>query len=251
MAFFGVIIFMPLYMQLVLGVSAMNSGFSLLPLMLGIIVSSIASGRAVSRTGHYKGIMIAGCVLLFVGVLLLQQIGPDTTLRQLNWRLLVIGLALGPVQSLYSLAAQNAAPINQLGIATSSSQFFRQIGSTVGIAIFGTMLTHNLVQELPKHVPQMAERKIDLGQMQARAMNPDSLRNEVEQEMRARGIAPTEQAITAVTKTVDRGIKTGFSAAIVSMFQGALWIVALGFTVTCFVPALPLRDHTKPPEQSA
>jgi EmrB/QacA subfamily drug resistance transporter len=299
MAFLGVVMFMPLYMQLVLGVSAMNSGFSLLPLMLGIIVSSIVGGRVVSRTGRYKPLMIAGCVVLFIGVIFLAQIGPDTTLKELSWRLLIVGLGLGPVQSLYSLAAQNAAPLNQMGIVTSNSQFFRQIGSTVGIAIFGTVLTHNLAQELPKRLPQvpgMTAEKIDLGRMQARAMNPDGLRSEIDsvvmsqyavierayhgnaaavaevqnnprvpdaikQRVQAAANEPARATTsdelarikqtlnsyaTQVAQQFQRGVKEGFSSAIVSMLFGALWIVGLGFLITLFVPVLPLRDRTTP-----
>lgn len=247
MAFFGVVMFMPLYMQLVLGVNATKSGFAMLPLMMGIMATAMLSGRLVRKTGKYKPIMIAGCTTLFVGVLLLMQIGPDTTLGQLNWRMLLVGLGLGPVQSLYSLAVQNAAPLHQMGIATSGSQFFRQIGSTVGIAIFGTVLTHNLVRELPErlpHVPGMSAEQIDLGHMQARAMNPDGLRAEVEQGMKAIGLPADEAAVNDAARRIERGIKEGFSASIVSMLQGALWIVGLGFLVTLFVPALPLREHT-------
>jgi len=201
------------------------------------------------------------------------------------------------------MAVQNAAPIHQMGIATSGSQFFRQIGSTVGIAIFGTVLTHNLVQELPQRLPEvpgLSAEKIDLGHMQARAMKPDNLRKEIDGVVMAqyeiierayRGDAAAaadvsrnprlpealrnrvqaaadlgepstpeakqavesqltgiKQALTAysaeLTKKFERGIKEGFSSAIVSMLQGALWIVALGLLITLFVPVLPLRDYT-------
>jgi EmrB/QacA subfamily drug resistance transporter len=246
MAFFGVVMFMPLYMQLVLGVNATKSGFSMLPLMLGIMSMAMISGRYVRRTGRYKPLMIASCITLFIGVIFLAQIGPDTTIGQLNWRLLLVGLGLGPAQSLYSIAVQNAAPLNQLGIATSSSQFFRQIGSTVGIAIFGTILTHNLMQELParlKQMPGMTAEKIDLGHMQARAMNPGSVRSEIEQGAKARGLNLDAATIDRVSHDVERAIKVGFSASIVSMLLGALWIVGLGLIITLFVPALPLREY--------
>jgi EmrB/QacA subfamily drug resistance transporter len=293
MAFFGVVMFMPLYMQLVLGVNATQSGFAMLPLMMGLMLSAVLSGRLVRKTGRYKSLMTGGCVILFVGMLLLLQIGPDTTLTQLNWRMLLVGIGLGPVQSLYSLAVQNAAPVHQMGIATSGSQFFRQIGATVGIAIFGTVLTHNLVRELPERLPQvagMSAEKIDLGHMQARAMNPGELRTEIERALNSqytvierayRGDAVAKAEVLGDTQTPDaikqrlqtpidavaaeqelprikqaisgyaaqlttrfeRAIKEGFSASIVSMLYGAVWIVGLGFLVTLFVPVLPLRDH--------
>lgn len=182
MAFLGVVMFMPLYMQVVQGVSAVQSGVALLPLMLTLIVSSIGSGRIVARTGKYKALMITGGVLLVAGVLSLTGIGADTTQADLTWRLALTGLGLGPAQTLFSLVIQNAAPANQIGVATSMSQFSRQIGSTVGVAIFGTFLTHALTQELPKNVPQLPGSnlsQLDLSHAQSQAMNVDKIRARV------------------------------------------------------------------------
>jgi len=256
MAFFGVVMFMPLYMQLVLGVNATESGFHMLPLMVGIMFTAMLSGRYVRKTGRYKPLMLASCAVLFVGVIFLAQIGPDTSIWNLSWRLLLVGFGLGPAQSLYSIAVQNAAPLHQLGVATSSNQFFRQIGSTVGIAIFGTILTHNLVREVPAHLPKVpgfASQQVDLGQMQARAMNPGSIRSEIAQAVEARGIKADASAIDEFAKRIERGIKEGFSSSIASMLYGALWIVGLGFLVTWFVPVLPLRDRgpMSPPTKAA
>jgi EmrB/QacA subfamily drug resistance transporter len=182
MAFLGVVMFMPLYMQVVQGVSAMQSGVALLPLMLTLIVSSIGSGRIVARTGKYKGLMISGGVLLAAGVWSLTGIGADSTQADLTWRLALTGLGLGPAQTLFNLVIQNAAPANHIGVATSMSQFSRGIGSTVGVAIFGTLLTHALSDELPKHVPQLPGGNIsqlDLSHAQSQAMNVDKIRARV------------------------------------------------------------------------
>ncbi|GGQ98793.1 MDR family MFS transporter [Deinococcus ruber] len=156
MAFLGVVMFLPLFMQLVLGISATNSGFSLLPLMLGLILASVLSGTLVARTGKYKPFMIGGGLILLLGVWLLTGIGVHTTQLDLAWRMFVVGLGLGPSQSLYNLAVQNAVPRHQMGVATSSSQFFRQIGSTIGTAIFGALLISNLSVQLPKYLPATA-----------------------------------------------------------------------------------------------
>lgn len=184
MAFLGVVMFMPLYMQVVQGVSAVQSGVALLPLMLTLIVSSIGSGRIVARTGKYKGLMIAGGVLLAAGVWSLTSITADSTQADLTWRLALTGLGLGPAQTLFSLVIQNAAPANQIGVATSMSQFSRGIGSTVGVAIFGTLLTHALTDELPKHVPQLPGggnmSQLDLAHAQSQAMNVDKIRERVQ-----------------------------------------------------------------------
>jgi EmrB/QacA subfamily drug resistance transporter len=182
MAFLGVVMFMPLYMQVVQGVTATQSGLSLLPLMGALIVSSILSGRIVARFGKYKLLMIAGGVVLFAGVIALTGINADTTQHDLSWRLVLTGIGLGPAQTLFSLVIQNAAPSTEVGVATSMSQFSRQMGSTVGVAIFGTFLTHALTAELPKHVPQLPgapNMQIDLAHAQSEAMNVDQIRERV------------------------------------------------------------------------
>jgi EmrB/QacA subfamily drug resistance transporter len=183
MAFLGVVMFMPLYMQVVQGISATRSGFGLLPLMGGLIFSSILSGRLVTRTGRYKPFMIAGGIVLIAGVVSLTGIGPDTTSRDLAWRLALTGVGLGPAQTLFSLVIQNAAPYNQIGVATSTSQFARQMGSTVGVAIFGTFLTHALTAELPKHVPLLPgtnTHTLDLSHAQSQAMNVEVVQARVQ-----------------------------------------------------------------------
>lgn len=183
MAFLGVIMFMPLFMQVVLGVNATNSGFSMFPLMLGLMSGSILSGRMVSRSGHYKPYLVGGAFVLLVGVFLLSGIGPETSLLDLALRMVVVGIGLGPSQSLMNLVVQSAFPLSQIGVATSSTQFFRQIGNTVGVAIFGTLLTLNLTAELPKQLPMMTSANgqgFDMSQAQSSAMNPGALRARVE-----------------------------------------------------------------------
>jgi EmrB/QacA subfamily drug resistance transporter len=182
-AFLGVVMFMPLYMQVVQGINATQSGFALLPLMAGLIVSSVVCGRLVTRTGRYKPFMVAGGVVLIIGVIMLTGIGPDTTSADLAWRLAITGIGLGPAQTLFSLVIQNSAPPTEIGVASSMGQFSRQMGATVGVAIFGTFLTHGLMDELPKHVPLLpgaSEHRLDLAHAQSQAMNGDVIRTRVE-----------------------------------------------------------------------
>ena len=184
MAFMGVISFLPLYMQVVRGVSATRSGLSMLPLLGGLMATSVLSGFLASKTGRYKPFILGGYVAVLVGVLLLARIGPDTSTLDLGWRMFIIGIGIGPTQSLFNLAIQNAVAPSQIATATSTSQFFRQIGSTVGVTIFGTMLTGNLLVELPKQlpsVPGMSVGKIDMGEAQSQAMNPNRIHDRVAQ----------------------------------------------------------------------
>jgi hypothetical protein len=188
-AFLGVVMFMPLYMQVVQGINATQSGFALLPLMGGLIVSSITCGRLVTRTGRYKAFMIGGGVVLIAGVVALTGIGPDTTSADLTWRLILTGVGLGPAQTLFNLVIQNSAPPPEVGVATSTGQFARQMGATVGVAIFGTFLVHGLTEELPKHVPMLPganEQRMDLAHAQSQAMNADVIRMRVEATLEER-----------------------------------------------------------------
>jgi EmrB/QacA subfamily drug resistance transporter len=179
MAFLGVVMFMPLYMQVVQGINATQSGLALLPLMGALILSTTVSGRLVTRTGRYKPFMVGGGVILLLGVISLTGIRSDTSTLDLAWRLALTGIGLGPAQSLFNLVIQNAVPVEDLGTATSMSQFSRQLGATVGVAIFGTFLTHSLTDELPKHtplLPGMTEHRIDLSHAQSQAMDAEQIR---------------------------------------------------------------------------
>lgn len=216
-AFLGIVMFLPLFMQLVLGVSATNSGFTLLPLMSGMIVSSFLAGLLVTRTGRYKPIMIGGSIILLIGAALLTGISLDSTLFGLGWRMVIVGVGLGPAQSLFTLAVQNSVPFAAMGVATSASQFFRQIGSVIGLAIFGTLLTMGVQREVPKYVPTIAgvSQEFDLnslgvaGEASASAPAPSGLQSELTaafgavQEQVAATVAGDQAAALALASNPD------------------------------------------------
>ncbi len=220
MSFMSTVAFLPLFMQLGQGVKATTSGLSTLPLMGGLLVSSILSGRLVTRTGKYKPMMIGGVVVTFIGIFLLSRMHAGTTRLDLAWRMAVLGIGLGPGQSLFSLAVQNAMPIERLGVVTSSSQFFRQIGSTMGVAIFGTFLTSNLNAGLGKIMPG-----IDVGKLQGM------------------GAAQAAKGGGAGMQLPDF-IKTIITDAITGVFALGLYVVAVALLVVLFIPQLPMRDRS-------
>ena len=143
-AFLSILIFLPLFMVNVVGVSATQAGTSLIPLSLGLVVGSVVAGQLVSRIGHYKYFMLGGGALLFVGAWLLSTMSADISYWRVTLYMVICGLGLGPSFPLYTLAIQNAVDIRKLGQATSASQFFRQIGGTVGAALMGTVLATGL-----------------------------------------------------------------------------------------------------------
>jgi MFS family permease len=160
MGMFGVIIYLPLFMQGVLGVSPTQSGNLLTPLMMGAVIGSIASGQRVSRTGKYKLVAIVGSVLVAAGMILFARMDEATARIYVVFGMIVAGLGMGLLQPVYTVAVQNVAPRRQMGAATSSTIFFRSIGSTVGVAAFGSiMLTRyhrDFARAMPDHVPTEA-----------------------------------------------------------------------------------------------
>lgn len=153
-AFLSILIFLPLFMVNVLGVSATQAGVSLIPLSLGLVFGSVVAGQLVSRVGHYKLFMLGGGVVLLAGTLLLSQMPPDVPYARVTLYMVVCGLGLGPSFPLYTLAIQNAVDVRKLGQATSASQFFRQIGGTVGAALMGTVLATGLAGAFGAPTPQ-------------------------------------------------------------------------------------------------
>jgi len=162
MGMFGIIIYLPLFMQGVMGVSATQSGSLLTPLMMAAVVGSIAAGQFTSRTGRYKILALTGSFLLAVGMILFARMNGDTLRIEVVRGMVIVGLGIGLIQPVYTLAVQNAAPREHMGAATASTQFFRSIGSTMGVSIFGSVLLtiykHDFANGVPTGTPSIALR---------------------------------------------------------------------------------------------
>lgn len=144
--FFGIIIFEPLFMVNVLGQSATRAGIGLMPLSLGIVCTSMLSGRMVSKYGHYKFWMLGGLILLSLGLMLLIGVNERISYERVLCYLAICGLGIGPSMPLYTLAVQNATERQLIGQATSACQFFRQIGGLITSAILGLILTLSIAE---------------------------------------------------------------------------------------------------------
>jgi len=159
-AMFGMIIYLPLFMQGVLGVTATKSGNLLTPMMLGIVMGTFVCGQITLRFRSYKTPMILGSVLTAAGTILFARLNALSRPSDVLLGMIAAGFGMGLVLPAYTVAVQNAAPHRHMGIATASSTFFRSIGSTVGVAVFGSLLlTHyhrDLANALPRDVPKVA-----------------------------------------------------------------------------------------------
>ena len=147
---FGSIIMLPLYLQVVQGESPSSAGLKLIPLMLGIVTTSIYSGKAISRTGKYKKFPVAGTILMTTGLALMSTLAVDTP----YWRVAIfgamVGMGMGLSMQTMVIALQNSIDFKELGVATTSNTFFRSLGSVFGAAVFGTILTNRLGHYLVK-----------------------------------------------------------------------------------------------------
>jgi EmrB/QacA subfamily drug resistance transporter len=147
-ALFGAVTFLPLYFQTVDAASPSESGLRLVPMMLGVLVTSIGSGQAISRFGRYKAFPVVGTLVMAVGMLLLSRLDVDTSTFLASVYLLVLGLGLGLTMQVLVLAVQNAVPFAVLGAATSGVTLMRGIGGSLGTAVFGSIFTHRLTGRL-------------------------------------------------------------------------------------------------------
>ncbi len=155
--FLAVVVFLPLFLVNVLGVSATRAGIALIPLSMGVVFGATVAGQLVSRIGHYRWIMTVGLSLLVVGIAFLSRLTVDTGYWSVAAVMVVCGAGIGPTFPLFTLAIQNAVPVTHLGQATSAAQFFRQIGATMGAAAMGAVMGITLSAQLaPLAAPRPA-----------------------------------------------------------------------------------------------
>jgi EmrB/QacA subfamily drug resistance transporter len=162
-ALFGSVTYLPLFLQVVLGASPTGSGLQILPLMGGLLITSISSGQMISRTGRYKAFPIAGTAIMVVGLALLSTMGPHTSRLTASAFMFVLGLGLGLVMQVLVLAVQNAVDYTDLGVATSGATLFRSIGGSVGTAVLGSIFANRLRVELTSVLPRSAEGSLGTG----------------------------------------------------------------------------------------
>jgi EmrB/QacA subfamily drug resistance transporter len=226
---FGAIVMLPLYMQVVKGYSATEAGLKLIPLMLGIVSTSIFSGKAITKHGHYKRFPIIGTAIMTIGILAMVRLNIDTPYWELSIYAIMVGAGLGLSMQTIVIALQNSVDFKDMGVATSSNTFFRSLGSVFGTAIFGTILTNRVGHYLVTNFQELA------------TSNPGAVANFNPKVLE--GV----QNNTAVLQTLPPAIKTTALDAFVHSFHVvflvAAPVVAIGFVVALFLRETPLRTN--------
>ncbi len=219
MAMFGATVYMPLFLQLVAGVSPILSGLLMFPMMAGVTVSSIITGRLISRTGRYKRWPIIGSVLMPLGMYLLSTMNEHTPLWKAGLYMFSLGTGIGLIMPVLMVALQNAADQKDLGAATSSNVFFRSMGSSFGVAIFGAIMTAQLAYWIPRLVPKTPLH------------------------ISGTSVAFSPAAVHHLPGPVQTGIIQAFSHALHTVFLWATPIALLMIPFVLILKELPLRDN--------
>jgi EmrB/QacA subfamily drug resistance transporter len=227
MAMYGAVFFIPLYAQGVIGVSVSNSGALLIPLLFSAIAVSVLVGRLITRTGRYKGFVLAGLIVMGAGYYQLTRLGYGSTQTDLTVAMVLLGLGLGAVMQTYVLIVQNVTSRRDLGIATSITQLTRSMGATFGTAIFGTVMVGRMQTEIPKRLPSEA-----LNGSQAERFSGGS----------GVGSLLDPSALDQFPPAVETGIREGLAAAMHPVFLVGLLIVGLALAASIFIKEMPLRD---------
>jgi EmrB/QacA subfamily drug resistance transporter len=243
---FGGIIFIPLFFQGVLGATATTSGNFLTPMMLGMVAGSFISGQMLSRAGgHYRIQGAIGTAMMGVGLALLSRMTAETSYSSAVVNIVITGFGLGITMPLYTIAVQNAVPYHVLGVATSSTAFFRSIGGSVGLAIFGSVMNNRFASELTSRLPSAIKTVVPTQQLEALAHNPQALMSPEAQEQLRRTIEQIGPQGMQLFQQVLQVLRQSLDSALSQVFLFALLAVAIAFLINFFIKEIPLRkQHT-------
>ena len=228
---FGAIVMLPLYLQLVKGNSATTSGLKLIPFMLGIVSMSITSGKLISKHGHYKRFPIMGLTLMTIGILAMSTLNETTPFWRLSIFAILIGAGLGLSMQTIVIALQNSVDFKDMGVATSSNTFFRSVGSTIGVAIFGSIYASRFAHYLPVAIQKTA------------AADPTAVTPDV---VKSLGHLQNNSAIIKTFKPVlQQNILHAFVQSFHVVFLAAAPVTAIGLIFALILKEAPLRSSAE------
>jgi hypothetical protein len=259
---FGGMMTLPLMLQIVNGVGATESGLLMLPMVVGMMSASIISGQVTGKTGKYKIFMTTGTAMLTLGYLSLFSYHYDTPIWVVSISMVIIGMGLGQLMQTLTLAAQNAVPAKDIGVATSSSMFFRQMGGTLGVAVFISILFNRLPEAIKgalgnKEVqagiaeaaadPSLSQEEAGMAQGLLAAIKNPSVLDQSGQT----NLSEDSSFLTGLDERLARPFLMGFAESAVTVFMSAAFVVAIAFAITWFIKAEPLREKSASAEAAA
>jgi len=220
-AMFGALVFIPVYLQVVKGLTPTESGLGMLPMIMGLFTTSIGGGRRMSKTGNYKWFPVYGASVVTVAIFMLSEMHASSPYWYTGLSMFVMGCGLGLTMQVLTVAVQNTVDRRDMGVATSSVQFFRQMGGSFGTALFGAILTSRLTVHLVDAAQSAGARGVDTSRFAGVSNNAEAIRH------------LPEPAHTIVT--------TAFSEAMSDMFLVAIPLVLAALVIGLFLEQIPLR----------
>jgi EmrB/QacA subfamily drug resistance transporter len=243
MGFFAAIVFLPRWYQVVQGTSATSSGYQILPLLGGLIISATIAGQLVARTGRYKSLIVGSLVVLAGGLWLLTNLRPDTP-APLVWLWMgIAGIGIGPSFAIFTLVVQNNVPPNELGTGTSSLTLFQQVGGTVGLAITGSIFGSVLIDEMPRQLTAAGVPAQFASQFAAgggSALNNVAGVGDLGARILAQVPGQAKAQVAPLIPAIVNGIHQAFSLA-----TAATFVVGIGTALFAALVALALLPNTR------
>nr|WP_024286458.1 MDR family MFS transporter [Cellulomonas sp. KRMCY2] len=245
MGMFGGFATLPLYLQIAKGLTPTAAGLALIPLTVGIMIASVVSGQTTSRTGRYRAFPIIGTFLLTVGALLLSQLTASSSLVEVSWRSVVFGMGLGCCFQPLVLAVQNAVPPKDMGVATASSLFFRQMGGTLGTAVFLSILFSTVGQKISEAFAAAARTPSFQAALEDPAVLDNPANAPVLGMLDGTGAVPSlddSSFIGGLDPRLAAPFLDGFAQSTSLVILVAAVILAVGFATSFLLPSVPLRQ---------
>jgi EmrB/QacA subfamily drug resistance transporter len=245
MAMYGLIVYLPLFVQGVLGLSPTEAGAVMTPLTLSVVVSNISSGQLIARTGRYRLIALAGLALLGVAVWLLVAMDSTTSSATLLRNEIVAGLGLGFIFPVFTIALQNTAPHSRLGVVTSALQFCRSIGATLGVALMGSLLAGRFAAEMVQRLPAGLDRQLGAAGW-ADLLNPQMLMHPGEAETLRQTFTSLGPPASLVADSIIASQRVALALALHDAFLFLLGVIVAAFAMTFLLREIPLRRSHQP-----
>jgi EmrB/QacA subfamily drug resistance transporter len=220
---FSAIAFMPTFLQMSSGLSAANSGLLMLPMVVGIILTIQGSAGFIQKTGRYKVFTVAGVAVIIAAMVWMTSLAGDTSLWTVGAMFFLLGCGLGLIMQNVVLAAQNAVPADQIGTATSTNNYFREVGATLGVAVFGTLFTSRLADNLTSALTEHAPQAVSAG-----ITSPDTL-------------VPT--AVKAAGEPLRTAIVDAYADSLAPVFWYLVPILAVALLLALALQEIPLSEH--------
>jgi EmrB/QacA subfamily drug resistance transporter len=233
---FGAITYLTFFVQAILGQTATNSGIILMPMMLGFIVSSIIGGQLLSRTGRYKVLGLSSFAVAAFGMFLLSRMGIHTSNSEVVRNMIVTGLGIGVLMSLFTIIVQNAFSRDKLGQVTSSLTFFRSMGSSIGVAVLGAIVTNVYSSKVQANMPGALKPYVDTGKL----TNLSTAKDAVNIQEAARHLGPQIQPLMLQFAA---NIKESLSSSITLAFTIGFFAMVVALVVAFFLREIPLRGQ--------